>query len=227
MIPTLFIAGATYRFGALIATLFMQKEGVMDQKNIKGCRVAILVTDGFEQIELTSPRDALVKAGAITTIIAPKNVEVQGFKHADKADKFRVDATFDQASSDDFDAVLLPGGVFNSDKLRVEKKAQEFVQKIDKAGKPIAVICHAPWLLVSARLVRGRRMTSYHTIQDDLKNAGADWQDTEVVRDRNWVSSRKPDDLPAFNREMLNLFSEKREEHRPGSIQTARDEARS
>jgi protease I len=204
----------------------MKQEGVMDQKNLKGCRVAILVNDGFEQIELTNPREALVQAGATTRIISTKSVEVQGFKHADKGDKFRVDATFDQVSPEEFDAVLLPGGVFNSDKLRVEKKAQEFIQKIDKSGKPIAVICHAPWLLVSARLVRGRRMTSYHTIQDDLKNAGADWQDTEVVRDRNWVSSRKPDDLPAFNREMLNLFSEKREELRPGSIQTVRDEAR-
>lgn len=183
---------------------------MMDANRLTGLRVAILVTDGFEQIEMTSPKKVLEKGGATTRIIAPKEREVQGFKHAEKGDKFKVDQTLDQANPDEFDAVLLPGGVFNADKLRVEKKAQEFVRRIDQQGKPITVICHGPWLLVSAGLVKGRRLTSYHTLQDDIRNAGGEWTDAEVIRDRNWVSSRKPDDLPAFNREMLNVFSEAR-----------------
>jgi protease I len=120
----------------------------------------------------------------------------------------KVDQTLDNVKPDDFDAVLLPGGAMNADALRMEKKAQEFVQKIDKAGKPIAVICHGPWLLVSAGLLKGRQMTSYFTIQDDLKNAGAKWTDQAVVHDKNWVSSRKPDDIPQFNKAMIDLFAQ-------------------
>ena len=174
---------------------------------LHGKRVAIIVTDGFEQIEMTSPREALVKAGAKCVLIAPKDGEVQGFKHHDKADKFKVDMTLDKASASDFDAVMLPGGVINADALRIEKKAQQFVQQMDSAGKPVAVICHGSWLLISAGLVKGHRMTSWPTLQDDLRNAGAQWEDKECIRDRNWVSSRKPDDLPVFNREMVSLFS--------------------
>jgi protease I len=177
------------------------------QAQLNGLRVAILVTNDFEQIEMTSPRDALQKAGAVTKIISPKPGQVQGVHHDQKADSFPVDLTLDQANPADFDAVLLPGGALNADALRVEPKAQRFVQQIQQAGKPIAVICHAPWLLVSAKLVQGRTMTSYHTIQDDIRNAGATWVDQEVVCDGNWVSSRSPKDLPAFNREMLALFS--------------------
>jgi protease I len=175
--------------------------------DLKGKRVAILVTDGFEQIEMTSPREALEKAGATCVLIAPKD-EVQGFKHHDKADKFKCDLPLAKAEAADFDAVMLPGGVINADALRVEKKAQQFVQEIDRAGKPIAVICHGPWLLVSAGLVSGHTMTSWPTLQDDLRNAGATWQDKECIRDGTWVSSRKPDDLPAFNREMVTLIAE-------------------
>jgi protease I len=178
--------------------------------NLEGKRVAILVTDGFEQIEMTSPREALEKAGASCVLIAPNEDEVQGFKHHDKADKFKVDLTLDQADPARFDAVLLPGGVINADALRIEKKAQQFVQEIDRAGKPVAVICHGPWLLVSAGLVKGHIITSWPTLQDDLRNAGATWKDAECVRDGSWVSSRKPDDLPAFNREMTRLFGESR-----------------
>src|SRR5947199_8122298 len=174
---------------------------------LKGKRVAILVTDGFEQIEMTAPREALEKAGATCVLIAPKD-EVQGFKHHDKADKFKCDLLLAKADADDFDAVLLPGGVINADALRIEKKAQQFVQEIDRAGKPLFVICHGPWLLVSAGLVKGRSITSWPTLQDDLRNAGAQWQDTECLVDRNWVSSRKPDDLPAFNREIARLLGE-------------------
>ena len=174
---------------------------------LQGMKVAILVTDDFEQAELMEPRKALQEAGAETTVISPKQGQVQGVKHDEKADKVKVDLQLDQANADNFDAVLLPGGALNADVLRMEKKAQEFVRKIEQAGKPLAVICHGPWLLVSAGLVRGRKMTSYYTIQDDLRNAGANWEDSEVVRDRNWVSSRQPADIPAFNREMIKLFT--------------------
>jgi protease I len=178
------------------------------EKDLNGMRVAILVTKGFEQVEMTSPRDALHKAGAETFIISPSGGKVQGFDGTETADQFEVDMTLDQADPKDFDAVLLPGGTYNADKLRVEPKAQAFVKKMDEKGKPVAVICHAPWLLISAGLVKGRRLTSYHTLQDDLRNAGAHWQDLEMVRDHNWVSSRNPDDLPAFNRAMLEMFAE-------------------
>ncbi len=181
----------------------------MPAQQLEGMQVAILATDDFEQVELTEPRKALDAAGARTVVISPKQGDIQGFNHDEKGDKVKVDMHLDQANPDDFDAVLLPGGALNADNLRVVPKAQEFVRKIDREGKPIAVICHGPWLLVSAGLVKGRKMTSYHTIQDDLRNAGADWVDSEVMRDRNWVSSRQPTDIPAFNRQMIALFSEK------------------
>ncbi len=182
----------------------------MPEKNLAGVRVAILATDLFEEAELIQPRDALTEAGATTIVIAPKSGEIQAVQHDKKSQKVQVDMTLDKADPSEFDAVLLPGGAMNADALRVEKKAQEFVKAADTAGKPIAVICHGPWLLVSAGLARGRHMTSYHTIQDDLKNAGVRWEDKEVIRDRTWVSSRQPSDIPAFNREMIALISENR-----------------
>jgi protease I len=182
----------------------------MAQENLNGMRVAIVATQDFEESELIEPRKALEAAGAKTTIIAPESGKIQAVRHDEKTVKIDVDETLDAARATDFDAVLLPGGALNADTLRVVPKAQEFVREMDRAGKPIAVICHAPWLLVSANLVRGRKMTSYHTIQDDLRNAGAQWQDAEYVRDKNWVSSRQPSDMPIFNREMIRLFSEQR-----------------
>ncbi|MEN6464377.1 MAG: type 1 glutamine amidotransferase domain-containing protein [Syntrophaceae bacterium] len=182
----------------------------MADKKLQGMKVAILATNGFEQPELTEPRKALEEAGAGTILISPKGGKIYAMKHHDKGDQFEVNMTFDQAKPEDFDAVLLPGGALNADALRMDMKAREFVRKMDKAGKPFAVICHASWLLVSAGLVKGRKMTSYHTIQDDLRNAGAEWSDKEVVRDRNWVMSRQPSDIPAFNREMIELFSSKK-----------------
>jgi protease I len=187
---------------------FLPEEQFMN--DLKGKRVAIIVTDGFEQIEMTSPREALDKAGAKTVLVSPKDGEVQGFTHHDRADKFKVDLALAGASASDFDAVVLPGGVINGDALRIEQRAQQFVQEMDRAGKPIAVICHGGWLLISAGLVNGRRITTWPTLQDDMRNAGADWQDREVIRDRNLISSRKPDDLPAFNREMLGTIGEMR-----------------
>lgn len=175
---------------------------------LNGYRVAILATDLFEEAELLDPRKALQEAGAKTFVISPKSGEIQAVRHFDKTQKVKVDMTLDQAKPDDFDAVLLPGGAMNADALRMEKRAQEFVQRMDHAGKPIAVICHGPWLLISSGLVRGRHMTSYFTLQDDLKNAGVRWTDGAVIRDRNWVSSRQPADLPQFNKSMIELFAE-------------------
>ena len=175
---------------------------------IEGLRVAILATDGVEEAELTEPRKALDEAGAKTTLISIKPGKLQAMKHDEKSSKYDVGATFDDVPKD-FDAVLLPGGGLNADALRVVSAAQEFVRAIDQAGKPLAFICHAPWLLISAKLVEGRTLTSYHTIQDDVRNAGGAWVDKEVVRDGNWVSSRQPSDIPAFNREMITLFSER------------------
>jgi protease I len=180
----------------------------MPERKLDGMRVAILVSTDFEQAELEEPMEALEEAGATTNIISTQSGKVTGMKHDEKKDEFDVEFTLDQVSPDEFDAVLLPGGALNADFLRVQRKAQEFVRKFDGAGKPIAIICHAPWLLVSAGLVKGRTLTSYHTIQDDIRNAGGNWQDREVIRDRNWVSSRQPSDIPAFNREMINLFAE-------------------
>ena len=169
--------------------------------------MAIVVADDFEQVEMTEPRKALEQAGARTVLVAPKAGKVQGFNHDTKADSFAVDQTLDEANPDDFDAMVLPGGALNADFLRAQPKAQGFVRQLDRAGKPVAAICHVPWLLVSAGLVRGRTLTSYHTIQDDIRNAGGTWQDREVICDGNWVTSRQPNDIPAFNREMLALFA--------------------
>ncbi|MGI9104071.1 MAG: type 1 glutamine amidotransferase domain-containing protein [Terriglobales bacterium] len=179
----------------------------MASRELDGIRVAILLDTDFEQVEMTEPRKALEDAGAICRLISPRQ-QVTGVKHDEKKDTFKVDLPLDGANADEFDAVLLPGGALNADSLRVNPKAQEFVRKFDRAGKPMAVICHAPWLLVSAGLAKGRNLTSYHTIQDDLRNAGARWEDREVFVDNNIVTSRQPSDIPAFNREMIRLFRE-------------------
>ena len=176
---------------------------------LKGVRVAILATDGVEKVELTLPRLSLEEAGADTVLIAPKP-EIQSMNHDEKDERFAVDMALKDANPEEFDAVLLPGGALNADKLRMETGARDIVQQIDAAGKPIAAICHAPWLLVSAKLVKGRRLTSYYTLQDDVTCAGGKWEDAEVIVDRNWVTSRKPDDIPAFNREIRTLFAKTR-----------------
>ena len=185
----------------------------MADNNLQGLRVAILATDLFEEAELIEPRKALDSAGAKTEVIAPKSGEIQAVQHDKKTQKIKVDRTLDSVSADDFDAILLPGGAMNADALRIERKAQELVRHACEAKKPIAVICHGPWLLISAGLLQGRKMTSYKTIQDDIKNAGATWVDETVVRDGNMVSSRQPSDIPAFNREMITLFAEARARH--------------
>lgn len=181
---------------------------MQQEKVLQGIHVAILVNDDFEQVEMTEPRKALEQAGAQTVLISPVQGEVHGMRHDVKADSFKVELPIDRANPDDFDALMVPGGALNADYLRMNEKAREFVRSFDRSGKPIAAICHAPWLLVSAGEVRGRRLTSYFTIQDDVRNAGGLWEDREVVRDGNWVTSRQPSDIPAFNREMIQLFSE-------------------
>ncbi len=171
-------------------------------------RIAILVADGFEQVELTEPRKALDEAGARTQIVSPVKDQVQGWNHFDKADHFKVDVPVQSAHAKDFDALLLPGGVANPDQLRTNPKAVAFVRAFFEAGKPVAAICHGPWTLIDAGVVRGRRLTSWPSLKTDLMNAGARWSDEEVVVDQGLVSSRKPQDIPAFNREMLTAFAE-------------------
>jgi protease I len=174
--------------------------------SLDGMKVAILVSDGFEQAEMTEPRKALDAAGAQTQIVSPLDGSVRGWKHLDPADTFEVDVPLKNANADDFDALLLPGGVVNPDTLRINEKAVAFVRAFVEAGKPIAAICHGPWTLIDAGGVKGRKMTSWPSLRADLQNAGAKWIDQEVVVDQNLVTSRKPDDLPAFNREMTTLF---------------------
>jgi protease I len=201
------------------------RQTTLANRRLDGLRGAIVVTDDFEQSELAEPRKALEQAGATAQIVAPHAGRVQGMQHDVKADTLPVNLTLDQAEPDEFDAVLLPGGVINADALRVERKAQDIVRAMDRAGKPIAVICHGPWLLVSVGLVRDRTLTSYHTIQDDIRNAGGNWQDREMVRDRNWVSSRSPKDLPAFPQAMVELFAEQRERAQPARAGASRTTA--
>ncbi len=178
-------------------------------QTLENMRIAILATDGFEQAELLDPKSAVEKMGAKTAVIAPKGGSIYGMKHHDKAGSVNVDMTLDEANPADFDAVILPGGALNADALRVDEKAKAFVRAIDESGKPVAVICHGPWLLVSAGLVGDHLLTSWPTVRDDIVNAGGRWEDREVVRDKNWVSSRKPDDLPAFDRELISMLQER------------------
>jgi protease I len=173
---------------------------------LKDKRVAILVADGFEQVELTEPRKALDEAGARTQIVSTVKDRVQGWKHFDKADHFNVDVPIESADAKDFDALLLPGGVANPDQLRTNPRAVAFVRAFFDSGKPVAAICHGPWTLIDAGVARGRHITSWPSLKADLTNAGAQWTDEEVVVDQGLVSSRKPQDIPAFNREMLAAF---------------------
>jgi protease I len=175
---------------------------------LDGKKVAILVADFFEQVEMTKPRDALQEAGAEVTIVSPKSGQIQGMNHADKGDKFDVDLTLDDAKAEDYDALVIPGGTMNPDTLRSTDAALEFTRHFFQAQKPVAAICHGPWVLVDAGVARGRTMTSWPAIQTDLKNAGATWVDEEVVVDNGLVTSRKPDDIPAFNRKMIEEFAE-------------------
>jgi protease I len=182
---------------------------------LRNKRVAVLVDNGFEQSELVEPRQALQEAGATADIVSPQSGKVKGWQHGNWGDELPVDVPLEGAKAEEYDALLLPGGVMNPDKLRTNATAVRFVKHFVDTGKPIAAICHGPWPLIEAGAVRGRRMTSWPSLQNDLRNAGADWVDQEVIVDRGLVTSRKPDDIPAFNRKMIEEFAEgKHEPHK-------------
>lgn len=182
----------------------------MAEAKLQGKKVAVLATDGFEQVELQKPVEALKAAGATVEIVSPKSGEIQGFNHHDKGDKVAVDRELASANAGDYDAIVLPGGVINPDALRLEPKAIDFVRAFAQASKPIAAICHGPWTLINAEAVEGRTVTSWPSLEADLRNAGAEWVDREVVVDRGLVTSRNPDDLPAFCAKMVEEFAEGR-----------------
>jgi deglycase len=177
------------------------------RKDLHRKRIAFLLTDGFEEVELTQPRKALDEAGAKTEIVSPAKGEIQGMNHNDKGDKFKVDITLDKADPEDFDGLVLPGGVMNADELRTYPDAVSFVKAFFDQGKPVAAICHAPWMLVEAKVVSGRTLTSWPSLQTDIRNAGGKWVDQEVVQDGQLTTSRKPDDIPMFNRKVLDAFA--------------------
>jgi protease I len=182
---------------------------IMANNNLQGKKIAILVADGFEQVELLEPRKALDAAGATTQVVSAADKKVKGWNMKDWGDEVTVDVPLKAANPAEFDALLLPGGVMNPDHLRMNPEAVKFVKHFTEQGKPVASICHGPWSLVEADAVRGRNVTSWPSLKTDLRNAGANWVDKECVRDGQIVTSRKPDDIPAFNREMIQLFSER------------------
>lgn len=183
----------------------------MQQHVLRGKRVAMVATDGFEQLELTEPRRALEAAGAIVDVVSIHPGKIQGMNHMDLGDRIKVDKTIGEANPQDYDNLVLPGGVVNSDHLRTDRKVVAFVKSFFDAGKPVAAICHAAWTLIEADAVRGRTLTSRPSLETDLRNAGANWVDEEVVVDQGLISSRKPDDLPKFNEQMIREFSTGRE----------------
>ncbi|HET9334113.1 MAG TPA: type 1 glutamine amidotransferase domain-containing protein [Gemmatimonadota bacterium] len=180
------------------------------KNDLSGKRVAIVVANGFEQIEMTDPREALDEAGAETDLVSIEDGEVKGWEHTEWGETFDVEVPIDDADPDDYDALLLPGGVMSPDRLRRDERVLAFVRAFFEAGKPVAAICHGPWTLIDAGVVEGRRVTSYPSIRKDLENAGAEWVDEQVVVDQGLVTSRKPDDLPAFDAKMIEEFAEGR-----------------
>src|SRR6201985_1627719 len=182
----------------------------MAKDNLEGLNVAILVTDGFEQVELTEPRKVLDEAGATTKIVSPKRDRVRAWYFTEWSVELPVDVTLDQAKPEDFDALMLPGGVINPDLLRIQPKAVAFAKAFFDAGKPVAAICHGPWTVIETRAARGAVITSWPSLKTDLRNAGAEWVDKEVVVDGHLVTSRKPEDIPAFNEKVNELFSKAR-----------------
>jgi protease I len=184
---------------------------------LQGKRVAFLATDMVEQVELTEPWKAVEQAGGTPELVSLEEGEIQGFNHYDKADTFKVDRTVEEASADDYDALVIPGGVGNPDTMRMDENAVQLVREFFEQGKPVGVICHGPWMLVEAGVVRGRKVTSWPSLQTDIRNAGGHWVDQEVVVDDGLVTSRKPDDLPAFNEKIVEEFCEGRHEQQAAS----------
>jgi protease I len=177
---------------------------------LQGKRVAFLATDMVEQVELTEPWKAVQDEGAPPELVSLEEGEIQGFNHYDKSDTFKVDRTVEEANADDYDALVIPGGVGNPDTMRTDENAVEFTRQFFEQGKPVGVICHGPWMLVEAGVVRGRTVTSWPSLRTDIRNAGGNWVDEEVVVDNGLVTSRKPDDLPAFNAKIVEEFAEGR-----------------
>ncbi len=190
---------------------------LMANKNLQGKKIAILATDGFEQSELMDPRKALDEVGAETKVVSLKSGKIKGWKSNDWGQEVPVDVTVDSVRGEDFDALLLPGGVSNPDKLRMEPKAVAFVKSFFDANKPVAAICHGPWTIIEAGAAKGRKIASWPSIKTDLRNAGAEWIDKEAVTDGNLVTARKPDDIPAFNRAMIELFSGQTKQQKPAA----------
>lgn len=186
----------------------------MAEKRLEGKKVAILAADMFERVELEEPRKALEDAGATVEVISIHDGEIRGFDHFDPASTVKVDRLVEEAQVDDYDALMIPGGVGNPDQLRGDENAVNFVREFAESKKPMAVICHGPWVLIDAGVARGRTLTSWPTVGTDLRNAGANWVDKEVVVDDGIVTSRKPDDIPAFNAKMIEEFAEGRHEQR-------------
>jgi protease I len=184
----------------------------MAQGKLDGMKIAILATDGFEQSELLEPRKALQQAGAITEVVSPKGGRIRGWNHTEWGQEVGVDKSLDEADPEEYDALVLPGGVMNPDKLRAIPAAVRFAKSFFQSDKPVAAICHGPWTVIESDAAKGHRMTSWPSLQTDLRNAGAEWVDEEVVVDGKLVTSRKPDDLPAFNRATIELFA--RDHHR-------------
>lgn len=184
---------------------------------LSGKKIAILAADGFEEVELTKPKTALEDAGAATTIVSIKPGKIQGMNHADKGETAAVDQTLGEAKPENFDALMIPGGLMNPDTLRSNEEALEFVRHFFREGKPVAAICHAPWVLIDAGVIRGRTVTSWPAIKTDVRNAGGNWVDREVVVDNGLVTSRKPDDIPAFNEKMIEEFCEGRHHRTSGT----------
>jgi protease I len=189
-------------------------------EKLSGTKVAILAADGFEEVELTKPKQALDDAGAETSVISIKPGKIQGMNHADKGETVAVDLTLAEAKPENFDALMIPGGLMNPDTLRSTEEALEFVRHFFREGKPVAAICHAPWVLIDAGVVRGRTLTSWPAIKTDVRNAGGNWVDQEVVVDNGLVTSRKPDDIPAFNEKVIEEFCEGRHQARSGTAPT-------
>src|SRR5947199_919576 len=190
----------------------------MAAQQLQGKKVAILATDGVERIELTEPRKALDAAGARTVVVSPKSGSIKGWEHDHWGDSITVDQSLDDARADQFDALMLPGGVMNPDHLRQNERAVQFVRSFFDAGKPVAAICHAPWMLVEAVVVAGRTLTSWPSLRTDIRNAGGEWVDREVVTYEGLVTSRKPEDIRAFNRKMIEEFAEGLHEPQPTSV---------
>jgi protease I len=184
------------------------EEGTMAEQKLKGKKVAIIAADMVERVELVEPRQALEKAGATTELLSIKPGKIDAFDHFDKADQVKVDRLVEEADASEYDALMIPGGVGNPDQLRTDENVITFVRDFFEDGKPVAAICHAPWVLVEAGVVRGRTLTSWPSLQTDVRNAGGEWVDKKVVVDRGLVTSRKPDDIPAFNEKMIEEFAE-------------------